>query len=323
LKRIRAFPRLHLGLHDLGKATPRKYGGSGFTLSWPTTDVSAELYSCNVVINQAGLDAQAIEDVAALIERSQSIMGFDGMRVTIREVPPQHVGFGTKTTLLLAVATACASESNAAMTASDLQIVSRRGGTSGVGIHTFFNGGFIVDAGHHAPYDVEWSPSSASIPAATPLLVLQHPIPNTWRFSLVLPQGRRLAGHDEAEFFRLNTPIPVTEAYRSISLTYHGIVPSVLESRLDLLKQTLAESHRVGFKARELNGQSAAVRAVFAELERIDQCAVGLSSLGPLVYVVHDASDHLACKLIREVTQRCGAKFLGSSYGINHGYEEH
>jgi beta-ribofuranosylaminobenzene 5'-phosphate synthase len=148
-------------------------------------------------------------------------------------------------------------------------------------------------------------------------------IPENWRFHLLLPSGRYLHGAEEFEFFRRNTPIPSHEAWRAIALAYHGLAPAVSSGDLPLLREVLMCLHRVGFKRRELRGQSASVRWVVRELRKRTDVAVGLSSMGPLVYAVADADNRNCSRYIESLCRQGAAELLGVFAGRNLGYESY
>src|SRR6187397_3143910 len=60
----------------------------------------------------------------------------------------EHVGLGTKTAVILGALQAAAIASGYKVSRAELQLLSGRGGASGVGIHAFFIGGLVIDAGH-------------------------------------------------------------------------------------------------------------------------------------------------------------------------------
>src|SRR5690606_15053545 len=138
---------------------------------------------------------------------------------------PPHVGLGTKTTLLLAIAAACNRDVGSPLGRRELQAVTRRGGTSGIGVNSFFYGGFGVDCGH-PQRDAEYAPSAASVPAVAAPLAVQTDFPAEWVIHLALPSGRRLSGGDERNFFAANTPVPHSDVLQVLSAVYHGLVPA-------------------------------------------------------------------------------------------------
>ena len=94
------------------------------------------------------------------------------------------------------------------------------------------------------------------------------------------------SGVDEAAFFRANTPVPIDDVFESIAIAYHSLAPAVMNADLPLLRVGISRISQLGFKKCEINGQSEDVRTLMAALFGYDKCAVGMSSMGPLVYVI-------------------------------------
>lgn len=321
---IKAFPRIHVSLLDLGNVTPRRYGGGGFSIDATPIEVSAELAVHAEIIGTDLIDSTAREDVDRLLARFRERLGKEAKyRICIRQVPPQHAGFGTKTALLLTLLTALNELTEAGLSTSELQHLTGRGGTSGVGINVFFTGGFVCDLGHPNTAANLFLPSAASVSTEIPSVSCRALIPNGWRFLLLLPRGSRLSGEAERDFFQQVTPVPRIEVLEAIAAMYHAVVPAVLAADILLLRSGLRELHRIGFKRRELDAQSDAVRAVFNRLAASPSLAVGLSSLGPLIYAIADSSDVEAVSIAKDVCSTEGAEFLGAFSGRNAGFELH
>jgi beta-RFAP synthase len=102
---------------------------------------------------------------------------------------------------------------------------------------------------------------------------------------------------------------------------YHGVVPAVLGSDLKLLKRSLRELRSMGFKAREVANQTQNVKDFMDYVDENTSLAVGMSSLGPLVYVVSTAKDHRVQELVGRASIKYGGSLLGVFRGRNKGYE--
>jgi beta-RFAP synthase len=72
-----------------------------------------------------------------------------------------------------------------------------------------------------------------------------------------------------------------------MALVYHGIAPAILEADLDMLRRSIHDLQGVGFKRREIESTDAHVSDILdAVYAAVPTAAVGMSSMGPLVYVV-------------------------------------
>ncbi len=318
---VKAFPRIHITLIDVAGVTHRRYGGAGFAIDTLSIEAEATLNDGNKLTFQDKPDSRDETDAQMFLNRLTEKLRRK-FAVHIRSLPPQHVGFGSKTVLLLAIGTACNALCGNSLKPEDLKQLSGRGGASGVGINTFYYGGFIVDLGHPKSEDVNFVPSSAGQASVTPPVGVRVLIPQQWQVHLFLPDGRRYAGGDESAFFKQNTPILEEEALRVLAAVYHGIVPAFMNSDLRLLKQAIAEVHVTGFKQRELQGQDTEVRELLKLLNKYEHIVAGMSSMGPLIYAIAPVDESIMVKKIGIIIQETAhTTYLGACKGRNTGYE--
>jgi beta-ribofuranosylaminobenzene 5'-phosphate synthase len=321
---LRAFPRLHIGLLDLGQATPRKYGGAGFSLDGYPIEIHANMSAKKTTIGGLDeLDAVAREQISLVIHRFQSLVPNCQFDINFVDIPSQHIGFGTKTALLLGVLKALDCAAGSALGDSTLQQLSGRGGTSGIGVNAFFRGGFIVDLGHPAQGGNDaYGPSSVGEPLTIPPVACRLDIPPNWNFDLILADGRMWSGAREVRFFKETTPISKDEVFESISVMYHGVLPAVMENRLAVLRQSVDRLHEIGFKGKELAAQTDLVRRTYTALRTMPNCVVGLSSLGPLLYVISEGTDANHDVAVADVCSSSPSLLhLGKVHGRNTGFE--
>jgi beta-RFAP synthase len=154
-----------------------------------------------------------------------------------------------------------------------------------------------------------------------PLLVIRAPLDINWLFFLVLPKGRTYADGTEIDLFRMQAPIDAAEVLSALALLYHGIVPGFLGNDVPLLRGALHAFHQTGFKRRELESQTEETRTALTELERIEGCAVGMSSVGPLLYVATTLPRNPLERTIRSVCEQLGAEVLAVCGAQNQSYE--
>lgn len=316
---LRSFPRLHIGLLDLGHATHRDHGGAGFYIDGLPIEVEVVGGREMQIIGIESLDVEGRRDIRQAIERIRRLRGLPNFTVRLRNLLPQHVGLGSKSASVLGVVQAIDLALGLNLGREVIQKLSGRGGTSGVGVNAFYWGGFVVDCGHPASRILKFAPSSRRTSFRVPPVVCRLNIPSDWRFHLFLLNGRRLGSEAEVEFFRKNTPIPPREVLRSMAALYHGVVPAVLTGDLKLLKVSLGELQLTGFKARELRNQAISVRHFVRRVDETTDFAVGLSSLGPLVYVIGTRTSMIHA--VTDLAEKFGGRLLGSFAGRNQGYE--
>ena len=160
---ITTHSRLHLGLHDCGYATERLFGGVGITFKGFPTSVKASVSEETNLRFSLGtqLSDRALDDVNKLISQLESQYGT--FSVEVISVTPEHRGFGSKTSLLSAIAWSVVKlmKGHQTATPADIMQLTGRGGTSGIGVNSFWYGGLIADGGHKASIERDFAPSAA------------------------------------------------------------------------------------------------------------------------------------------------------------------
>jgi len=273
---VRTGSRLHFALFDLNGELGRCDGGVGVYLERPGVVVEAE--------RSARMQIVAGERKG---EVARAARKFGPFRIVVRSSIPPHVGLGSTTQLLLAVAKACAPDRSA----PELARIVGRGGTSGIGTWGFEHGGLIFDAGHSFGKEKKsFLPSSASR-APPPALLARIPIPSSWLFVCSIPSPARIYGERERAIFSRYCPIPRREVEKALAIAYSQLAPGALENDIGLFGEGLLGLQRVGFKKIEWKFQNKQTRGAFAVLKR--ECAgAGLSSFGPLVFGVAESAKH-------------------------------
>jgi beta-RFAP synthase len=145
-------------------------------------------------------------------------------------------------------------------------------------------------------------------------------MPETWRCHLLLPPGVRRSGDDESAFFESNTPVGEPDVLRVLAAVYHGICPAVAESDFKLLREALQQIQEVGFKRREVLGQPPAIRELIGELNARPYLAAGMSSMGPLIYVM-EVCEVDRSLFVPELSAAAGMQYLGVFSLRNAGFE--
>ncbi|MGW4903837.1 beta-ribofuranosylaminobenzene 5'-phosphate synthase family protein [Streptomyces albidoflavus] len=328
MSKVVAYPRLHLGLLDCGLSTSRRFGGLGFAVQGLPLTVSVRTdKSANSRPRLTGLfeslDESARRDVEAVLCRLSQDVALPGLTLTLESVPPQHVGLGSKTTLLLATVRGACAAAGIHMTPAAMQRISGRGGASGVGLTTFFRGGFVVDAGHPRTDGHGLRPSGAIHSGRVPTVSVRSAMPREWVVTLALANANGLSGAAEVNFFEEHTPIADKDVRRAITLAYHEVVPAVLERDLAALGRGLTLLQSVGFKRHEIEAQEDATRDLLDGLQSMAGVAAGMSSMGPMVFAIHAAKDIAAASSIVDHVQKLDGEVFGPFPMRNRGYVLH
>lgn len=279
--------RLHFSLSDLGNASLYMYGGIGVGISEPSHKITCTKGSGNIHFHGEAKKWKA--ELEKLFHELNAHCGTDLIDIDVTSMVPPHSGFGSHTALCLGLIEAVGIATESGWSEGDIVSLSRRGGTSGVGIQTYFHGGLAYDYGRPA-LTGEHHPSSIETKRSEVLSGPQVPFPSHWEVLVVLPKGKHVYGETEVMFFRDNTPTDPIEALRAIATIHHGILPAIMSANLSVLTKSLAALHKCGFKRLELSNQSQAVQAMYHRFVSLG-FACGLSSFGPLLYAIVDASD--------------------------------
>jgi beta-RFAP synthase len=304
--RVTAPARLHFGLLSLPAegeelwpdrhGTPalpvRRFGGAGLMVESPALRLrvepapgwSAEGPLAERALNFAHRFAPTVPG-GALAPR----------RLVVEAAPPEHCGFGSGTQLGLAVARALAAAAGLPDPgAAELARRVGRGLRSGLGVHGFARGGFLVEGGKRSPDGV--AP-----------LVARLPFPEAWRVVLALPPGDdRVHGEREWQAFHelLGRAPSAGGADVLCRLVLLGMLPALAERDLEAFGEALYDYNaRAGEAFAAVQGGTYGgphVAGLVAFLRRQRVRGVGQSSWGPAVFaVVGDAgrADHLARRL--------------------------
>ena len=214
---------------------------------------------------------------------------------------------GSKTQLSLAIAIAITKLKNKSVSIQELTKLVQRGGTSGIGWRGFEKGGFIIDAGHNFGKGKEkesFLPSSASITADPALTIMRYPIPEHWRFVLVIPNVKKGAyGDEEVTIFQSHAPIPKEEVNEVSHQILMKVIPGIINEDLECFGEGLKRIQDIGFKKIEISLQHEIVKNVLSLFEEHGVKAFGMSSFGPSIVGVVE-SDEDANSLLKTVQMR-------------------
>lgn len=307
---VTAPSRLHLGLHDCGYASRRLFGGSGVAIQGPQTQVTASRFDGVRVelAERVELSDRAQQDIEVIKQKIADKIG--GALIEVTSTAPEHRGFGSKTSLLLAIAHAADLLHNqpSPERRSFVSQLTQRGGTSGIGINTFWDGGFIADGGHTTTKVRSFGPSAERQPEHIPPVIARIEMPENWVVNLFCdPNTPIIQGEEERNIFIDIMPVPELENLRAIAATYHGLIPAIIESDLTALGYALQDMNSTGMKKRELALQTPAAQAFLAAAWD-NEVPGGLTSFGPTIFTISEGAD----SKIAELADQYDLTHLGS-----------
>jgi beta-ribofuranosylaminobenzene 5'-phosphate synthase len=291
--------RIHLSLIDENGYTGRVDGGIGLMLDRPNVVFEASNHAEEFKIKAHKYYRESIEVIneqASKIFKAFNISN-KNFHFYLRRYYPSHVGLGSKTQLSLAIAKSIIKLKNIKdISLIELTKLVERGGTSGIGWRGFEYGGFILDGGHDFGKGKEketFLPSSASKSADPALTILRYPIPENWRFILIIPNVKKGAyGDEEISVFQTHAPIPKEEVNEVSHQILMKIIPGLLKNDLDCFGQGLKRIQSIGFKKIEIDLQHDIVKNMLRFLEENGLKAYGMSSFGPSVIGITENDEH-------------------------------
>jgi len=293
--RVIAPSRLHFGLIAPAATTSRRYGGVGLMIDRPGLELTVVDSSRWHVEGALAERAQGIID--RLISRAPQLADRP-LSITIVHAAPEHMGLGTGTQLSLAVARAVFLAAFGEMPpVVELARLTGRGARSGIGVHGFARGGFLVDEGKSSEGEVA--------PLATRFL-----FPEEWPIVLVLPPWPPgLSGLEEHRAFQDTLAHDPVRAARLCSLVYLEILPALAGRRFRPFGEALHEFNRLA--GEWFHGVQGGVYAgtqvaeLIAYLSTLGPLGVAQSSWGPGVCAVCEHEEQ-ADGIVRAVCRHTG-----------------
>ena len=279
-------PRLHLGLISMHSRGVRKNGGIGFAIQEPSGILEIQKstsFSFEDVRPVPFADAE-INQLRTIVE---AVAGEHSLRssihVRLRGALRTHVGMGSGTAVRLGVLEALFLSNDASISRHELISRSLRGGTSGIGINTYFSGGLLLDLG--VPDDkAGFAPSSSARNVALPLSLCGVPLAK-WPLCLCVPRFLSpKSQQEEIEFFSRSTPVAPASSFEAAYLALFGIYASAKEGNYSAFCRSIAALQKTQWKRQEWQEYGADLCELAEALNSLGATAVGMSSLGPMLY---------------------------------------
>jgi beta-ribofuranosylaminobenzene 5'-phosphate synthase len=322
---ISAPARIHIDLIDMSGQLSRINGSVGLAIDEPR---------CRLRISAApGLEivGVAAEDEAFVRrEIDYAVRKLDledtNFRLEISSAAPRHVGLGSGTQWQLALLAILSRFFGRTSSLMEIARHSTRGRTSGIGVHAFQVGGFIVDGGRRVDSArPAFKPSSFADPGDLPPLIFRCDFPDDWGIVLFVPEDfAGLSGEEERSFMERNTPIPGEEVARVCHSLLMETMPSILEQDFDAFCASVSRLQSVGWKARHwARSDLAGLARVADSLTRSGIGGVGLSSTGPSLFGFYRKTtfpdrEALRSRLMSDLGRIARGELLVTE-GANHG----
>ena len=278
---IRTPARLHFALIDLNGSLGRIDGSIGLAINDPHFEIVA------TPADQIQIESTRYKERSStILERLQAEYSFPGIHLQLATEIPPHSGFGSGTQLALGIAQAINKLYDLNLSVADLAQAVGRGGTSGIGITAFEQGGFILDGGHHFPNQKSsFLPSSAAGNVPAPPLLLRQPFPD-WELLIVIPRCTHISGETEVQLFKTLCPQPRSAAERLSHLVLLKLLPAIFEGDRHTFGSAINDIQTFGWKKVEIDAQGGILQRTLDFLADNGAIGAGVSSWGPAIFAV-------------------------------------
>jgi beta-ribofuranosylaminobenzene 5'-phosphate synthase len=268
--------RLHLGFLDLNGDLGRLFGSVGVALKHPRTVLTFKPWTSLEIVNGN------IKRITSMIHKLCDHYSINPeVKITVKESIPEHFGLGSGTQLALALSTGLAMIHGIKIDMDEFASVMNRGERSGVGLISFREGGFIIDAGRKVG-------KNGCIESRDPNKMMRKWFPDWWRFLLIMPHlSPGLHGKVESKSInKMLSPAGLSE--KICRLTLMKMLPSFLEKDIDTFGSSLTEIDQLtGDAFKDIQGgvyKDPISEKLIKKLQEIGAYGVGQSSWGPTLY---------------------------------------
>ncbi len=268
--KVKAPSRLHLGIIDMRGSGGRRYGSFGLALNHPQTLVEVE------TSEDFDVSGEDIDRAKNFAERFIHSLGLEKkFSIKVISAPPPHSGLGSGTQLALSIGTAISRLNQLEIDTYRIARLMKRGAVSGVGIHAFKYGGFILDGGHGRGKDI-------------PPLLFRYEIPENWYVVVGIPEMKRIWGHDEKKMMDTVSLKGIDTSERISKILLMNLLPAIVEKDFNEFVEAL-EKIDVEVGKSFSSVQSGIVRGRIIKdgieyLKEMGAGGCGQSSWGPAFY---------------------------------------
>ncbi|MCQ8129646.1 beta-ribofuranosylaminobenzene 5'-phosphate synthase [Methylomonas sp. WSC-6] len=283
-------PRIHLTLLSMHENIFRINGGMGYSVDSPNCEISFSKSKNFFIYDNRKFPSSAKEtdQLLTFLRSKQISYGFEGsLEVSISGNMRPHAGFGSGTAVTLACLEALHILNGSEISPAELVAASGRGGTSGVGIHSYFSGGYVFDLGRKVDGS-PFSPSHLNGSKPAPLLLDQGPMPD-WEFGICMPAAiAHKTQAEERDFFRRTCPLPADKVYETVYHTLFGLYAALREADRSAFCAALKSVQNCAWKLAERREYGKALLELEQAIYAAGADAVGMSSLGPSLFFLAD-----------------------------------
>jgi beta-ribofuranosylaminobenzene 5'-phosphate synthase len=266
---------------------PRRNGGIGFAINSPSAVVTFEQSDSFSLVDHRPMpitsnETEAIRNRIELARRQRDLPS--SIAVSVSGDLLTHHGMGSGTALRLACIEGLLLTNGLECTESEAIRLSGRGGTSGIGISSYFFGGFVFDLGvPHRPSE-GFVPSSGALNPDRPLLLKRVDLPD-WPLGICIPAGCRAKSQaEELLFFKETAPLDERHSFEAAYVSLFGVLAAAADQDFDGFCSGIDRMQLTRWKTLERLEYGHSLIAAERRLRDLGASCVGMSSLGPLLY---------------------------------------
>lgn len=290
--KIIVYPRIHVTLIGMNNQGYRLNGGIGFSIENPSTKVSFNINDIFEIIDER-INGFSNQEIKNLVNKLDTIYLrrclSNKMVCRINSEAPSHCGFGTSTSIRLACVEALMILNQEEYDNETIINLSGRGGTSGIGINTYFQGGMVFDIGTKDRSATELLPSSARENRLNlPLTLVKETLPD-WSIGLLIPNNIIPKTQiEEVNFFKKNALLHKEQVDEILYEVVYGVVPSIIEYDISSFCTSINKIQNTAWKKAEREQYGLDLFKLENMLRNLGAHCVGMSSLGPGLFFIAD-----------------------------------
>lgn len=284
---IKSFPRIHITLIGMNDDGYRINGGVGFSISTPSLNCTFHESANFEIFDDRILKFSIIEKNRLILVLSEAKIKYNIVKSIsckiIGEVIP-HYGLGSNTIVYLSCIEALFILNDIPYDNNLIVELSKRGGTSGIGMNTYFEGGFVFDLGlknnaqHFCPSSV------ADRKGLLPLVVRKCKSPR-WKIGVCVPLFiANKSEQEEIEFFKSNCPIDKTFVDEILYEVLFGVTSAIIEEDYDAFCESINKIQNSQWKLLERFIYGIELFKLEKAIKNFGADCLGMTSLGPTLF---------------------------------------
>lgn len=286
---IKSYPRIHLSLIGMNNDGYRINGGIGFTITDPAISCVFEKTNEFIIDDKRKVKFN-INEEKKLLEVLSSISKKNNFsqlfKCTIDGDALPHYGLGSNSSIYLSCVEALFLLNKKEDYNKDSIVAnSKRGGTSGIGINTYFDGGFVFDVGIPNSHNNELIPSSiAKREGKIPTVIHQCNLPN-WNIGICIPYFiKNKSESEEIVFFEKHCPIHKDDVQSILYESVYGVTSSIIENDYPTFCKSVNAIQKTKWKELERSLYGISLIELENQIYNFGADCVGMSSLGPTLF---------------------------------------